>query len=133
MLFPSPKEDGNYFDQCPTSFSRPKLKAFQNKVHTSSGGKLVAAARVFQHITVRLWNPSVDDVTYSVFFGLVGIDKAALKECGAITLELFLRAGVLEEDEDGSWQLAEDYKSRRIYLVVDAKTVEKIVKFVRDM
>ena len=39
----------------------------------------------------------------------------------------------MEEAEDGSWQLAEDYKSCRIYLVGGAKIVENIVKFVRDM
>jgi hypothetical protein len=131
--FPSPKEDGDSFYQCPASFSRPKLKAFQNEVHTSSGGKLVAAARDFQQSTASSWNPSVGDVIYSVFLDLVGIDKAAPKECGAITLGLLLRAGVLEEGEDGSWELTEDYKSWRIYLVDDAKTVENIVTFVCDM
>ena len=87
----------------------------------------------FQANTVRKWNPTIDEATLSIFLGLVGIDEAASKECGAITLDLLLRAGVLVEAEDGSWTVADNYLTRRIYLYGDAKTVENMVKFVREM
>ena len=63
----------------------------------------------------------------------MGIDEAASKEYGAITLDLVLRAGILVEAEDGSWTVADNYLTRRIYLYGDAKRVENMVKFVRDM
>ena len=40
---------------------------------------------------------------------------------------------MLTEAGDGKWKLTDDYKDRRIYLVGDAKTVENIIKFVRDI
>jgi hypothetical protein len=60
-----------------------------------------------------------------VFIGLVGIYKSAGKECGAITLDLLLRAGVLVEGDGGKWDLGENYSQQGIYLVGDVKTVEK--------
>jgi len=59
--------------------------------------------------------------------------RGASKECGAITLDLLLRAGVIVEVDDGSWELAKNWESRRIYLYGDAKTIENMTKFVRDM
>ena len=37
---------------------------------------------------------------------LIGIDEAALNECGGITLDSLLRAGVLIENQNGEWELA---------------------------
>ena len=48
-------------------------------------------------------------------------------------MDLILRAGVLVESADGSWVLAQDWKERRIYLFGDAKTLENMIKFVRDV
>lgn len=48
----------------------------------------------------------MDKPTLSLYIGLVAIDKSASKECDAITLDLLLRAGVLEEAEDGSCDLS---------------------------
>ena len=61
------------------------------------------------------------------------INESASKECGTITLDLLLRAGVLGKQDDGRWGLTEDYALRRIYIVSDTKTVENMVEFVRDM
>jgi len=101
-----------------------------NKKHVSN---MAANAAAMQEKTVKTWKPNADKPTESVFIGLVGIDESAGKECGAITLDLLLRAGVLVEGNSGKWDLAENYLERRIYLVGDGKTVENMVKFVRDM
>ena len=61
------------------------------------------------------------------------IDKAAFKECGVITLDLILRAGVLLEDDNRGWKLAPNYYLWHIYLFDDAKTIESITKFVQGM
>ena len=80
------------------------------------------------------WNPTAYEPTLSIYLGLIGIDGAASKECGAITLDLLLWAGVLLiPNEEGSWSLADDWKTRHIYLFGDAKTIENMTKFVRDM
>ena len=79
------------------------------------------------------WKRNADVPTELVFIGLVSINESAGKECSAITLNLLLCAGVLVEGQSGKWELAEDYSKRQIYLVGNAKTVENIVKFVRDM
>ena len=54
-------------------------------------------------------------------------------DCGATALNLLLRAGVLLHDEDGSWSLADNYKSRQVHVYRDTKTIENMPKFVRDM
>ena len=48
-------------------------------------------------------------------------------------LDLLLREGVLVKEDDGSWMLAPDWESRCIYLFGDAKTIENVAKFMRDM
>ena len=74
-----------------------------------------------------------DKPTLSIYLGLIGIDEPASKECGVFTLDLLLRAGVLISHENGGWSLAEDWNTQRIYLFGDAKTIENMTKFVRDM
>ena len=54
----------------------------------------------------------------------LGIDESASKECGAISLDILLRAGVLVEGDGGNWELAYNYNTSRIYIVDDAKTVK---------
>ena len=53
---------------------------------------------------MKRWNKDIDEPTLSMYLGLLAINEAALKEC-------FLRGGVLIQDDDGSWSLADDYKS----------------------
>ena len=126
-------DDNGYFDQCPSNYSQENLRNFGTKLNSSKVAKLLKEAKAFQHNTVLRWNEQADEATMSVYLGLLGIDEAASKECGAITLDLLLRSGVLVQNEGGGWDLADDYKTRRIYLVGDAKTVENMTKFVRDM
>merc|ERR1739845_25435 len=98
--FPAPREDNeSYIDQCPESFDRDRLELFQRKLNSKEGGSLCKAAKTFQADTVRKWNPTIDEPTLSIFLRLVGLDESASKECGAITLDLLLRAGVIVESE----------------------------------
>ena len=46
--FPNQPEDSTYFSQCPTSFSRERLKQFQEVINTKEGKELCDAARMFQ-------------------------------------------------------------------------------------
>ena len=69
----------------------------------------------------------------SIYLRLIGIDESASKECVVITLDLLLRAGVLIQSDGGSWELANDWNKRRIYIFGDTKTIENMAKFVRDM
>ena len=100
---------------------------------SSRGQAAIQGAKKFATWTVKQWNSAIEEPTLSVYLGLIGIDESASKECGAITLELLLRAGVLVEGSDGRWHLADDWETRRIYLIGDVKTIENVTKFVRDM
>ena len=60
--------------------------------------------------------------------------NTASMECGGITFDLLLRAGVLKQDKEGSWVLAKGWNWRRVlYLFGDAKTIGNVAKFVWDM
>ncbi len=136
--FPWSKENeeiGNcaYFEQCPVKYDIRKLESFQGRCNSRLGRLLFDSTKKFQGETVKRWNDSIDDPSLSIYLGLLGIDEAASKECGAITLDLLLRAGVLVSTDKGSWELAENWESRRVYLYGDAKTIENVTKFVRDM
>ena len=67
---------------------------------SSVSRELFTKARKFQGNTVRRWNPNADECLFSIYLDLIGIDEAVSKECGAITLDLLLRAGVLIEGSD---------------------------------
>ena len=125
--FPSISDgNDNYFDECPDTFDKPSLETFRRRCLSSKALLLVNTARTFQKDTVKKWHPQVEDTSLTIYIGLVSIDEAASRECGVITLDLLLRAGVLVEGEDGSWELAEDWEQRRIYLFGDAKTIENM-------
>ena len=112
--FPSLDEDDDYFNQCLSSFSHSKLYSFLRRSNSSEARILFNAARTFQSTTVRKWKRSADECSLSIYLGLICIDEAASKECGAITLDLLLRAGVLVASEDGSWILSDDWNLRQI-------------------
>lgn len=95
--------------------------------------ELFNCVKHFQENTVMRWNPTITEPTLLIYLGLLGIDKAAANECGTVTLDLLLLSGVLVEDEDSGWALAEDWETRHVYLYGDAKTIENMTKFVRDM
>ena len=90
-------------------------------------------AKTFVKDATEQWNPLINEPTESTYLGLIGIDESASKECGTILLDLLLRAGVLDQTNDGRWNLAANWKERNVYFFGDAKTVENITKFVRDV
>ena len=77
---------------------------------------------------VRMWNENADEATLSNYMGLVGMDEAASKECGDITLDLLVKFGILEDMGNGLWCLAENYEAKHCYLFGDVKTVDNIDK-----
>ena len=44
--------------------------------------------------------------------GLVGIDEAASKKCSALTLDMLLKFGILEQDGEGMLQLTENWEAK---------------------
>ena len=92
--------DGGYFENCPSQFDIPALRSFRDRIRSETSRELIQKAKCFQEWTVKKWNPHIQEPTLSIYLGLVAIDEAASKECGAITLDLLLRAGVLIESDD---------------------------------
>ena len=82
---------------------------------------------------MKKWNPNADLVTLSNYMGLIGIDEAASKECGALTLDMVLKFGILEQDGDGMWQLTDNWEAKRAFLIGDVKTVDNVDKIAEDL
>lgn len=76
------------------------------------------------------WNPHIAEPTKSIYLCLVGIDESASKECGANLLDLLLRCDVLVQTTDGECTLADNWETRKVYFVGDAKTIENVTRFV---
>ena len=95
-------EDVVSFEYSPVDFSGEKLNSFQTICQSPKVKELFKRAKQFQKNTGLRWNSNIDKPTLSIYLGLLGIDEAASKECGAITLDLLLRAGILIEGKDGA-------------------------------
>jgi hypothetical protein len=106
--FPAVDEEKDYFGQCPDQFNRDRLLNFSRRCMSSKSRMLFDAARKFQGLTVRRWNPNADETTLSIYLGLIGIDEAASKECGAITLlsrDLWHQWGNFDSFRHLGWKL----------------------------
>ena len=79
------------------------------------------------------WNPTGKEPTESAYLGLIGIGESASKECGAILLDLLLRAGVLLQTNDVANGNLKTTGRKKMYFFGDAKTIEHVTKFVRDV
>ena len=86
----------DFGDQFPLSFNVINLNAFKNTWHELKARQLFAVAASFQKNVVTSWNPNSSPPTSSIYLGLIAVDKADSKNCGAITLDICLRAGILE-------------------------------------
>ena len=122
-----------YFDQCPTMYSTPKMKSFAKRCTHKEVKKMFLNAKCFVRDATDKWNLTGKEPTESTYLGLIGIDESASKECGAVLLDLMLRAGVLHQTNDGEWKLDENWEHRKVYFFGDAKTIENVTKFVRDV
>ena len=110
-----------------------KIISMSEICNMNSAKLLFHACSTFQREAVKKWNPNADEVTLSNYMGLVGIDEAASKECGALTLDMLLKFGILEQDGDGMWQLTENWEAKRAFLIGDVKTVDNVDKIAEDL
>ena len=65
--------------------------------------------------------------------GIAAMSEAASAQCGGLALDLLYKFGILIHNEDGGWDLANDWERKRIYVVGDVKTADNIDKFIRDL
>ena len=61
-----------YFTQCPAGFNRYKMSSFCKLLNSEEVQELCRVSRQFQDDTVQKWNSNANDVTLSIFFGLLG-------------------------------------------------------------
>ena len=120
---------------CPESkkFDSSKIDKVHKIVRSDAAEALFVGTKSFQENVTECWNSTVGDVTQTIMLGLLGIAEESSNECGAISLDQLYRMGILLECEDGTWELAPNWESRRPYLFGDAKTVENVSKFVREL
>ncbi|KAK1743298.1 hypothetical protein QTG54_005919 [Skeletonema marinoi] len=119
---------------CPNSgvFDDQKIDRMHRLIR-SQAKTLLKGAQELQDKVTSCWNPDVGDVSLTMMLGLAGMEEDSANKCGSITLDQLYRVGVLEENADGTWKLADGWEKRRIYLFGDRKTIENMQKFSRDM
>jgi len=116
-----------------STFDNAKIDKM-HKLVTSDGIKtFVDGAKTFHDKATKSWNDEVDEVTKQLLLGLCALPEESAKQCGAITLDQLFRVGILIENKDGTWRLADNWKERRVYLFGDCKTIENNAKFYRDL
>ena len=132
-VFGKRERDVEFYRNCPASIDRQKLVTFNRKCRTTTAKKLFAGSKTFQKDAVRQWNPYVDEITKSCLLGVLGIDESDSNGCGAVLLDFLFRVGIMyQNEEDASWEVADDHESRRMYVFGDAKSIENQNKFIRD-
>ena len=95
--------------------------------------KFLSQAKSFQRDAVKKWNPEADEPTQSNHAGLVAMDEAASKECGALALDLLIKFRIMMKVKDGTYDIAPDFEAKRAYLFGDVKTVDNVDKFVSNL
>ena len=66
--------------------------------------EVLDCAKSFQKDAVKHWNPHIGEDTMGSHVGLVAMDEGASAECGALSLDLLHKFGIIAKD-NGSWQL----------------------------
>ena len=91
--------------------------------------EVLDCTKSFHKDAVKHWNPHIGEVTMGSHVGLVAMDEGASAECGALSLDLLHKFGIIVKN-NGSYSVASDFKAKRAYLFGDVKTVDNIDKFV---
>ena len=92
------------------------MESFATHCSNDKVKQMLLNAKTFVKDATEQWNPLINEPTESAYLGLIGIDESASKECGTILLDLLLRAGVLEQTNEGRWNLAANWKERCVSL-----------------
>jgi len=117
-----------------SKFDCHKIMRMRDCIQTEVGRALIKNAKTFQRNVVACWNcNAAEHVTETLFLGLIGLSEEALMETGAIALDLLMKHGLLVKTGELQWDLADDYATKHPYIIGDAKTIENITKFQRDI
>ncbi len=115
------------------NFKQEKINEFRRTTKTDKARALFRAAKAFPTTIVKCWNEFWGRKTPSLFLGLVGIADERAMETGVLAGDLLVKSGIIIDEGDGNFKLAPDYKTKRHIMVGDAKSVENIKKFMRDV
>ena len=74
-----------------SNIDQDKIISMSKICNMDSARLLFHACSSFQRDAVKKWNLNADEVTLSNYMGLIGIDEAASKECGALTVYMLLK------------------------------------------
>jgi hypothetical protein len=94
---------------------------------------LLAKAKKFQQKSVELWNPQINEASKLLILNVTPIDEGDAKGAGTVVLQLLIEAGVLIQMSNGSWNLADDYTERLVYIFGDCKSNDNFLNFVRNI
>ena len=100
---------------------------------TKNATEVFQCVREFQKRAVSHWNPHIDKVSEINDMGLVGIDEASSDDAGSLALHFCEKFGMIEADNNGGWDLAENWERKCGYLFGDVKTVDNVEKLMVDL
>ena len=79
------------------------------------------------------WNPNADEVAMSFNIGFIGIREDSAVGAGSVVLDMLLKFGLLQYNDDNTWELAADINSRRLYSFGDRKSNKNCTAFVSTL
>ena len=90
-------------------------------------------ARALQEAIVRTWNPNVDKEAETYILSASMWDEKTMKNTGKIMVEFLVSVGLLQLKDEGTIEIANDYKSRSYFLCIDAYSADNIYSFERAL
>jgi hypothetical protein len=117
------------FQIVPDTMEVDNILAMKDLCNTDSVKKLFTECRNFQRKSVKDWNPKADEVTKTLLLGVVAIDESSKEGCGAVYIDLSLKHGFLDENDDYSWKKSATFEDDRMSVVGDRKSTENTSAF----
>jgi hypothetical protein len=87
----------------------------------------------FQRQAVKDWNSHYNDVTLSYNMGFVGVREDSSDGAALVILDMLLKFGVLNYNNNNMWGLNWLAKLQRLYCFGDWKTIENSLAFVNKL
>ena len=121
------------FDSNGIGVNADHIAKFNEYCSATDSKRVFTAAYKFQRKAVLGWNPNADEVTMSFNMGFIGIREDSAVGAGSVVLDMLLKFGLLQYNDDNTWELAADINSRRLYSFGDRKSNKNCTAFVSTL
>ena len=101
-----------HFIMCPDHINVDHLLELSSLVHSNNSRSLINKCNTFCRDATQDWNSTVNAVTQSLLIGVVGIDEKDAEGATTWFLDMAMRFGMIEENDDMSWIAGSDTEER---------------------